>query len=88
MYFYKDLFKSKNIQKRCYSIKITILIDQQNTSSVCLKRINDIYYLIVLLKKYVFNTNAQKYLVFLDLNTLRSTFIINQRVRILLCHWP
>jgi len=39
----------ENVQKRCYSIKITILIDQQNTSSVCLERINDIYYLIVLL---------------------------------------
>jgi len=60
MYFYKDLFKSKNIQKRCYSIKITILIDQQNTSSVCLKRINDIYYLIVLLQRNMCLTQMHK----------------------------
>jgi len=61
MYFYKDMFKSlKSIQKRCYSIKITILIDQQNTSSVCLKRINDIYYLIVLLQRNMCLTQMHK----------------------------
>jgi len=73
MYFYKDLFKSKKYTKK-------MLLDKNNNfdwPAKYLLRLLKTYqwYLLsncIITKKYVFNTNAQKYLVLLDLNTLRS----------------